>query len=353
MTQIKCLMLGLGLSLGFELPVAFGQNVSPLPEATADVAAHAAADYRSRARMPDWIQTISPGGVDPLMAKRTPTRQSLPREEGDQLSVWCSDIRYEAGNVVTLYAELDLTPLDDADLIERPGRKTRIDGVWTVTGVIAGRISGPVAEVTYRDDGLGRDERRGDGLYTASFTLPEDYKPAIGQAESLSVIVTATDANGDRLKAVGGLLYSNPAASLTGRFKEEMRDGDLILRAEIDVRAPGRFHLMGTLGDRRGEAIVTAQNALELKPGVQWMELDFYGLALSERKASGSLVLSSVSLSTTNGIPNALGPVIENAYRTSPYRARDFHSRPWNRPDLIEQAERLERIAAERDSRQR
>ncbi len=119
--------------------------------------------------------------------------------------------------------------------------------------------------------------------------------------------------------------------------------GNLELSAEVDVRNAGRFHLAGTLYTQSGTPIAWAQNALTLAPGQQWIPLSFFGLILNERGEDGPYVLRFAALSTTTAMPNAKNRVVENAYTTAPYRAADFSDRPYNDPNLLDAAARLER----------
>jgi len=314
-----------------------------------NLAMEAALDYRERARFPAWSQSVPFGQPDPVLLKRLPSRQSLPHRDGDQLTVWASDIAFEAGQTVTLYAQLEPATDYDDYLPGTPDRKP-LRGDWTITGVIAGRDTGNLGEIKYRDDGRGPDERAGDGVFTATFTLPEFARPEIGQAENLGIFVTAQRPGSDEVKAVGGILYSHPAAELTGKYQDEVIDGDLVIRAEVAVYATGRFHLAGTLHSMNGTPVATGRMAEQLEPGKHWMDLAFYGLAMSERGVAGPYTLGSISLTTANDIPNALGPVVEKAYITSPYSVDQFHTRSFDRPGLLEAAERLERAAAARDA---
>jgi len=331
---------------------ATAQSVAPGVDPAPDLAAAAARDYRAKARFPAWSRPLGPGAVDPVMDGRQPTRQSLPDASGGRLTVWASDMRYEAGGVAHLYAEISPAPAKDAEIPDAAPLRQGIGAQdWTVTATVTGRESGDLGKVTYRDDGRGPDERRGDGVYTASFALPDTAAPAVGRAENIAVMVTARAGEAE-YKAVGGFLYSHPAARLTGAFDDAVVDGDLVIRAQAEVKAEGRFHLSGTLFSLRGEPVATAQTAVELTPGRQWIDLTFYGLALSERGVGGPYSLGSVTLTTTGALPNALGPVLESAHLTAPYFARDFHSREFARPDLVEAAERLERLSRERRERQ-
>lgn len=344
----------LALALFTIAPGVLAQDRAPASGAVPDLAAAAARDYRARANYPPWSHAVAPGEDDPVRAKYRPTRQSLSQGEGDRLVVWASDLRFERGEAATLYAQVEAADTKDPELPPTAGRRPG-GGAWTITAEVAGLASGPqsgpMAALVYRDDGLGPDQRRGDGIYSARLVMPDAFEPAIGEAENLVIVVTARNAGGEEIKAVGGLLYCHPAAALTGRFADELVAGDLVIRAEADVKAEGRFHLAGTLYSLKGVPLATAQTAVELTPGMHWIALRFYGLALSERGASGPYRLGTVSLSTANGIPNALGPMLENVYQTRPYLAREFQTRPFARADLLDAAERLERLSAERERR--
>ncbi len=339
-------------TLLFAVPSVQAQTSRPVLRAVPDIAAHAAAQYRLMARYPEWCQPVPEGQPDPLKAKRKPSRLALPRDDGGALEVWSSDIRFEKGDTAIIHARPTTSAHKDADMPALRGARPTTAG-WQVSALITGRQSGEVGRITLHDDGLGVDRRRGDGIYTGSFTLPADKEPPIGKAESLAVIVTASNRAGDEMKAVGGFQYSHPAARLTGRMRDELRDGNLVVLAEARVEAAARFHLSASLHDLRGAPLATAQNAVRLEPGTHWIPLTFYGLAMSERGASGPFWIDALSLDTTGGIPNALGPMIENAHLTHPYAVGAFHRRSFERADLLKAARRLERISAARRARQR
>lgn len=310
-----------------------------------NLAEHAAAQYRDQARYPAWSQPVPKGQFDPVAAERTPTRQSLPGPNGagPRLEVWSDALRFEQGDEVGLRARLIPAGSGkrDADLPLSP--KAGNDGQasnarnWQISAELVSRELGTVGEVDYSANGA---------VYNASFTLPASLEPPVGQARNIAVKVTATADDGTERKAVGGFLYSNPAAELTGEFRERVVDGNLVLATQVDVEAQARFHLAGTLATADGEPLATAQLSRELEPGTHWLDLTYYGLILSERGASGPFRLSSVTLSTTEGMPNALGPVLNNAYMTKAFAAAQFHERPFGRKDLIKAAEHLEAEAA-------
>lgn len=349
---MKLVLAGL---LAFSLSsTAPAQTVAP-GGAVPDLAAEAARDYRERARFPAWSNPVPANAADPVREGRRPTRQSLPNAGGGRLTVWASDMRFEPGETAVLYADLSPASAKDRDIPDnapfQQGIKARD---WTVTATVTGRESGVLGTVAYRDDGRGADARRGDGIYSAAFTLPEAAAPAVGRAENVAVMVTAQtgeNAEAEEYKALGGFLYSHPAAQLSGAFEDVMVDGNLVIRAQAEVIEAGRFHLSGTLYSLQGEPVATAQIAVELTQGGHWIDLTFYGLALSERGANGPYRLGSVSLATTGSLPNALGSVLENAHRTGPYFAEEFHRRAFERPGLVGAAERLERASRDQQSR--
>jgi hypothetical protein len=321
--------------------LAHAQTVQPTVK---PLALSAAEDYAQLARYPQWSTVLEAGATDPMLADRMPSRQTIlgPNGAGPRLTVWASTISALPGETVTLYAALASTAT---------GLRSLAEGVGTAQSAVSGaRVSaelitqdmGSLGTVTYLDDGVAPDARAGDGIYVARFTLPSDKTPALGQAESVMVKVTAVLANEERRQIAGGFQFSNPAARLTGRYTDVVRDGNLVIAAELDVLAPGRVYLSGTLADVADLPFATAQAAQVLQPGKQWMELSFYGLAFHDRAITGGVKLASVAATSTNGMPNALGPVASNAHVTKAYSLGQFTRASFNEPSLMEAARRLQ-----------
>jgi hypothetical protein len=148
--------------------------------------------------------------------------------------------------------------------------------------------------------------------------------------------------SGELRQSVGGFLYGKPSARLTGRYRDEVRDGSLVIAAEVEVAEAGRFHLAGTISSMAGEPIGTAQAALTLQPGRRWIPLSFYGLMFQDRKAAGPYRLGSVALTTTTRMPNALSDLVENAYVTRGHRLEAMTRKAYGDSHLTEMADRLE-----------
>ena len=317
--------------------VALGVQPAAAQVEAGKLARETAKEYRQLARYPESSRVLTPGEADPVREKRQPTRQSRRGTDANDptLSVWASKVSYEKGQPVDLFASLE-------------DRGKPVPASDVITGEIAD-ASGAIAQVTYLDDGQGADLRANDGVYSARLMLSEGLE--LEPAASFMVRVRTRLADGDPLEAAGGFLYSDPAARLTGRYRDFLRDGNLVLAAEVEVRERSRFHLAGTLHSPAGEAIGYAQAAAELEPGRRWIELSFYGLMFHDRQAAGPYRLGSLALATTSGMPNALNDLVENAHVTRPYRLQQMRSVPFERPQLLEAAKRLE-IDAERAERE-
>lgn len=318
------------LSLVICAAVSLGGQMVAAQDPAAWIAGETAKDYRERARYPESSRALRSGEEDPVKAKRTPTRQSLRAPDGSALSVWASAVSVEALDPIDLFASFD-----------GRGKAAAAAAVDAVTAEIANAEGGVVAEVVYKDDGQGADRRAGDGVYSARLALPAGLEPAL--AESYVVRVRARLADGDLREAAGGFLYSNPAARLTGRYRDLVRDGNLVVAAEVDVREAGRFHLAASLYSLAGEPVGAAQAAAVLEPGRHWLELPFYGLMFHDRPVAGPYRLKSVGLSTTTRMPNALNDLVEDAHVVRPFRLERMTREPFREPGLSKAAERIEK----------
>jgi hypothetical protein len=328
----------MAIALALAAVPALGARPAAAQVEAGRLARETAKAYREQARYPESSRALARGEADPIRQKRLPTRQSRRGPDGDEpaLSVWASKVSYEKGQPVDLYAALET--------------RGQAVGAAEVTGEVVDAEGGIRALVAYRDDGQGADLRGGDGIYSARLA-PDGLEPLL--AASYLVRVRARLENGDLREAAGGFLYSDPAARLTGRYRDFLRGGNLVVAAEVEVAERGRFHLAATLSTPAGEPIGYAQAAAELEPGRRWIELSFYGLMFHDRQAAGPYRLNTVALSTTTRMPNALNDLVEDAWVTRPYRLERMGSRPFDRPQLLAAARRLERDAerAEREAR--
>jgi hypothetical protein len=285
-----------------------------------------AKQYRELARYPESSRALAAGEADPVVASRASSRVTVRGLEGQgpALAVWSGKVSFEPGQAIELFAALD----------QPAGRGA------AVSGEIVDAAGSILATVEFADDGLAPDRRKEDGLFAARLAAPGDVPP--GAAASFLVRVRARLADGELREAAGGFLLSHPGAQLTGRFRDLVRDGSLVVAAEVDVAVPGRFHLAATLATSGGEPVGYAQTGARLEPGRHWLELTYYGLLFHERRAFGRMRLASVSLATTSSMPNALSDLMTGAHVTAPVRRRAVTDRPFGERDLLEAAKRLE-----------
>ncbi|HXU31482.1 MAG TPA: choice-of-anchor X domain-containing protein [Thermoanaerobaculia bacterium] len=297
------------------------------------LALDAAKLYREQAAYPPSSRALAAGEVDPIRADRAPSRISLGGPDGaaPALVVWNSAISYEAPKAVDLFASL-----------ETAGRKV---GALVITGDVLDSSGQASGTVQYRDDGIAPDAAAGDGIWSARW---QGGKLAPGTGDTYLVKVLATTEKGEPRQAAGGFLYGKPGARATGRYRDEVRDGSLILSAEVEVLAAGRFHAEGTLYGANGEPLGVAQASADLPKGMAWIELPFYGKMLADRKAEGPFRLGSLALSTVGRMPNVLNDLALDVYVTRAYSATAFTNAPYGDAKLLDTAVRLERSVAEK-----
>jgi hypothetical protein len=299
----------------------------PGEAAIVSLAAHAANEYRRRAQYPEWSQPLVEG-EDPILRDRAVSPVTARGPEGDTtLTVFPDRVAFESPERVLLYAFLSVG-----------GERVAANDM---RGQILSEALQPIAELVYTDDGGNADAAASDYVYSVAFQPPPDRVPAL--SESFMVRVFAVTSENEEIVGVTGFQYSNPDAQLTGSYRDGLAEGGLTIEAEVEVREPGRFHLEATLYDREGERPVAwAQDARELASGRHWMPLRFFGRVLHERAIDGPYILRFVALSTVTQMPNAKNRLVENAYVTAPYDAAKFSDVPFDDPDLLDAARRVE-----------
>lgn len=290
------------------------------------LADRAAEDYRDRARFPPWSRPL-PEGRDPLREDRdvVPAR-SLPPTLVPGLVIRTAKTGFVRPEPVVVHAVLQYEGQNVA--------------AANLRGEIRDARDELVATLAFRDDGLGADEQAGD-LDFAAEASPGQTADAWRGAYLVSV--AATTRQGELRAATTGFLYSAPLATATGRFRDSVVEGDLVLDVEIEVQQSSRFHVEATLADTAGAPLAWSQNAGSLEPGRHWFPLTFYGLALRESGRDGPYVVRSLALTTVDGIPNQKSELLRDPHRTRAYEALDFHGDPYEDPSLLEAAEALER----------
>jgi hypothetical protein len=287
----------------------------------------AADDYRHRARFPASSQPIA-DDVDPIVRDREVTKGHSFGPEGQHptLIVYPARTSFEAPQPVVLHAYL----VDDGDRVPAD----------VIAGEVRDQDGASLAALQFRDDGLAGDAEADDLIFTA--VLAPQPEEVLALKGSRLVLARAETFDGAARIATTGFLYSVPLARLTGRYRDRVRDGNLEVAAEVAVAEAGQFHLEATLAASDGTPLAWAQYAVALDPGLSWIPLTYWGLIFHEAQVPGPYVLRSVALSTTGEMPNQKNDVVTDAHVTQPYAVAAFSNQPFDDPDLLEAAQRLE-----------
>jgi hypothetical protein len=240
--------------------------------------------------------------------------------------VWPERTGFEAPSPIVLFAYL----VHDEHKVEPK----------SLRGEIRTQQGGILADLAFNDQGKNGDATANDLVYTA--VVAPGRERALEFKGAQLVEVHAETRRGEERVATSGFLYSVPLAHLTGQYRDEVVDGNLVVSAEVQVDAEARFHLEATLAESDGTPLSWAQNAMVLAPGTAWIPLTYWGLILREHGANGPYVVRSIALSTTGEMPNQKNDVVVNPHVTKPYDVTQFSDRPFNDPDLLDAAARLQ-----------
>jgi hypothetical protein len=250
-----------------------------------------------------------------------------PEGHDPTLVVYPARTGFEAPNPVVIYAYL-----------VRNGEKV---DAREIRGEVRSQDGTTLANLAFSEDGRAGDAVANDFLYTAVLTPTGDDGIALLKGAQLVEARARTRGDEERV-ATTGFLYSVPKAHLTGRFRDAMSDGNLAVEAELVVAEAGRFHLEATLASANGTPIAWAQQAMELGPGTAWMTLTYWGLVLRERGVDGPYVVRPAPLSHTGRCRTRRTTCSSLPCLTLPYAAAQFSDKPFNDPDLLDAAARLE-----------
>jgi len=184
-------------------------------------------------------------------------------------------------------------------------------------------------EAAMRDDGRGGDEVAGDHRYTASF---QPGAKLLGRVQAEGIVELAK-AGVRRIPQ--SLIYTNgPRAHLTGRWRDEPKDGHLVLSPEIAVEAAGTFTVMAQLVGPTRQPIALIRATEQLDAGTHWMTLRVWGKAIHDAEIDGPYEVRNVLLRRDLAEQGDYepGPTILSAYHTKAYRAKDFSEAAYVEP---------------------
>jgi hypothetical protein len=185
--------------------------------------------------------------------------------------------------------------------------------------------SRPWIDVPVKDDGSGTDEQAGDLRYTATLQPNREQKKLLlGRV----LIEGSVDVPGVGTRTIpSGLIYTlGPRAKLTGRWSDSVRNGSLVLEAELEVEEPGLFTLMAQVFGPHQEPLAWVKQTEKQGTGRGTMKLEVFGKVLHDAGVDGPYRVRQVLLTRDheNSSEYEPGVTIEEAHQTKPYRAREF-----------------------------
>ena len=337
-------------------------------------------DYRTWAQYPPDSRPLLPGHSDVIEFHRVnlPARAMAITDASGQVidtGAQCriQPARHTGGEDETMHVVVYCEEAASASQSERPSLKFRSQQLTksaadrqTVLG--AERISG-------NDAGRAGDERAGDGIYTFAFTpTADDWGDFYFELEF--EIAGRPPGEVHRLRTH---FFASPRtpARFTGNFREGIRDGSLVIMAEMEVTDAGRYtieaNLFGPDAENQSEPPVGYARAdARLTGGTQWVTLQFFGKVLHDRGIAGPYVLRGLrGTQDTGPIAPArldddpeeverylatvsqdrpakrLVPYWNGGFVTRPYALAEFSRAEYAGPEKRERIETIERLIAE------
>ncbi|HVL00070.1 MAG TPA: hypothetical protein VM553_09660, partial [Dongiaceae bacterium] len=262
-----------------------------LPQRTA-FQNHMLEQIQTNNRFPPHNRLFSGADGDPVLAAvASDTRQINSADGLTRLTLRCDKRHYLPGETVTVQAFLT----DQSSQRNLPAQ---------LQAQLIVNERRPLATLRFTD-------ADNNHIYTAA--IATHGKPALQQG-LYQIRVTAMQGN------TGSIAFSlgDPLARLTGRYRDHLDNGHLIVEAEVQSESRGLFLLRATLygeGNSRG---LFAQQHAELQPGMQWVPLSFHGYLFQQLAQDGPYHLQHAALQRIS-FPASTGTLSQPGYSTAPY----------------------------------
>lgn len=240
-----------------------------------------------------------------------------PKAPGRALELWPEKQVFRSGEPILVYAR-----------VVEGGTPVAIPRIEAVTESPP-RLGRPAWPLELRDDGAGGDAIAGDLTYTSS--VPLERAPARDRAGPWGYRVRA-HFGGDPLEATNQFVVFPGGAELTGRYRDQIDDGSLVIRCAIRAHEATEIQVRGELHGPGGEEIAFAWANAAIAEGTTEVELRFWGKAIHDRRVDGPYQLRNVVL----GYPRhrLIGPeAVAIAHVTARYSASQFRSDGYNASD--------------------
>lgn len=285
-----------------------------------------APDPTERMRPPDAPPIELPPDTQLLAEEFVPGTtewEEVPVLEGDDRRLRILPVRYNVVAPDPIVVQLELID-GHGGRLPLPGAGVRIRQVTQADGWI---------ELPIADDGRGADAVADDHLYTARL-VPDgaQHRALLGQV----LVEGRGELPGAGVRRVPtALLYTDgPAAALTGRWRDRVEGGHLIVEAEVDATTAGTFTLNAQLVGPAREPLLWLRTTGDLPAGRGWLTLRGWGKALHDLGVDGPYqVRNALLVRELRGDPDyAPGRTVLAAHTTAPYRAAEFSTEVWVDP---------------------
>ncbi len=211
----------------------------------------------------------------------------------------------------------------------------------------------PSSMITFNDEGKDGDSTADDRIYTVRYMpVRSDWGNMVLTAK-LKIEDEASGAEYTMIETV----FSSPVAParFNGQFHEQLRDGSLIVEAEVDVSMEGWYNLYANLQGSDGEWISVSNFNGKLRSGRQLVPFLFFGKIFHDREAQAPYKLTGLRGERNNQVINRdimsqgpeavfkamktaksvdpdrqLVPVFEGPYITRKYEVSEFSDKEFD-----------------------
>ncbi|HEX4937983.1 MAG TPA: hypothetical protein VFX11_04875 [Candidatus Kapabacteria bacterium] len=253
-------------------------------------------------RFPPNNRLFAATELDPVINALTPDERQSGSEDGrTRLTLRCDKRRYLPGETATIQAF-----------------QTDVDSGRKIPAQLNAQL------ILNENRGLGPvkfADPDGDRVYTA--TLSSRGDPPLQQGRYKVRVSTETN-----ITDAVAFTLTDELARLTGRYRDHIGNGHLVLEAEVQSETQGSYFLRATLyADGAGGGLFTQQR-MELTPGRQWVALSFHGYLFQQRALDGPYRLQNITLQRIS-FPASTGTLSQPGYRTRAYNHREFSAHPY------------------------
>ncbi|WP_338869761.1 choice-of-anchor X domain-containing protein [Myxococcus stipitatus] len=189
----------------------------------------------------------------------------------------------------------------------------------------------PPIPVAFTDDGAVGDALARDGIYTGTLQPSKQGFPLYSGTIRVNVRVRSGKAEG---MAFLDILYTHAVpATFTGRVREVLSEGSLLLYLGIHVRKAGRYVVAGRMDDESGVPFAHVSFNEELREGPQEVKLTVFGKLILDEVPTFPLKLRDVEgflLKETGDPDRELMTALRGyVHTTNAYPASSFSPAEW------------------------